>query len=145
MSNALPLHPIVRNFNVDYPLHFDDMNVVVEPAIGWMELNEYLEPYGLFFPLDPVGVRHLSLIVGFILRNKTKSLSIDSVTTSTIDGTRMHDFPHRTGLGQRRALAMVLTWTGFPSDHNNSNALTSSSDGVSGGAASSHTVVLPLK
>lgn len=27
--------------------------MVVEPGIGWMELNEYLEPYGLFFPLDP--------------------------------------------------------------------------------------------
>lgn len=34
-------------------LHVDDMDVVVEPGIGWMELNEYLEPYGLFFPLDP--------------------------------------------------------------------------------------------
>lgn len=29
------------------------MDAVVEPGIGWMELNEYLEPYGLFFPLDP--------------------------------------------------------------------------------------------
>ncbi|KAG4173508.1 hypothetical protein ERO13_A11G062601v2 [Gossypium hirsutum] len=34
-------------------LHIWDMDVVVEPGIGWMELNEYLEPYGLFFPLDP--------------------------------------------------------------------------------------------
>ncbi|CAK8544197.1 unnamed protein product [Lathyrus sativus] len=34
-------------------LHVDDMDVVVDPGIGWMELNEYLEPYGLFFPLDP--------------------------------------------------------------------------------------------
>ncbi|KAG9131516.1 hypothetical protein Leryth_026536 [Lithospermum erythrorhizon] len=34
-------------------LHVDDMDVVVEPGIGWMDLNEYLEPYGLFFPLDP--------------------------------------------------------------------------------------------
>ncbi|XP_030448831.1 D-lactate dehydrogenase [cytochrome], mitochondrial [Syzygium oleosum] len=34
-------------------LHVEDMDVVVEPGIGWMELNEYLEPYGLFFPLDP--------------------------------------------------------------------------------------------
>ncbi|KAL1105598.1 hypothetical protein V6Z11_D04G144100 [Gossypium hirsutum] len=32
-------------------LHIRDMDVVVEPGIGWMELNEYLEPYGLFFPL----------------------------------------------------------------------------------------------
>ncbi|XP_011094227.1 D-lactate dehydrogenase [cytochrome], mitochondrial isoform X1 [Sesamum indicum] len=34
-------------------LNVKDMDVVVEPGIGWMELNEYLEPYGLFFPLDP--------------------------------------------------------------------------------------------
>ncbi|PIA54191.1 hypothetical protein AQUCO_00900620v1 [Aquilegia coerulea] len=34
-------------------LHVEDMDVVVEPGIGWMELNDYLEPYGLFFPLDP--------------------------------------------------------------------------------------------
>ncbi|KAK7244735.1 hypothetical protein RIF29_39561 [Crotalaria pallida] len=34
-------------------LHVNDMDAVVEPGIGWMELNEYLEPYGLFFPLDP--------------------------------------------------------------------------------------------
>ncbi|KAL2463972.1 D-lactate dehydrogenase [cytochrome] [Forsythia ovata] len=34
-------------------LNLEDMDVVVEPGIGWMELNEYLEPYGLFFPLDP--------------------------------------------------------------------------------------------
>ncbi|KAK6131616.1 hypothetical protein DH2020_034630 [Rehmannia glutinosa] len=35
-------------------LNVKDMDVVVEPGIGWMELNEFLEPYGLFFPLDPV-------------------------------------------------------------------------------------------
>ncbi|KAL1196919.1 D-lactate dehydrogenase [cytochrome] [Cardamine amara subsp. amara] len=34
-------------------LHVEDMDVVVEPGIGWMELNEYLEQFGLFFPLDP--------------------------------------------------------------------------------------------
>ena len=34
-------------------LNIEDMDVDVEPGIGWMELNEYLEPYGLFFPLDP--------------------------------------------------------------------------------------------
>ncbi|KAK9921537.1 hypothetical protein M0R45_030043 [Rubus argutus] len=34
-------------------LHVEDMDIIVEPGIGWMELNEYLEPFGLFFPLDP--------------------------------------------------------------------------------------------
>ncbi|XP_043698694.1 D-lactate dehydrogenase [cytochrome], mitochondrial-like isoform X2 [Telopea speciosissima] len=41
---------LMKNVKV---LHLEDMDVVVEPGIGWMELNEYLEPYGLFFPLDP--------------------------------------------------------------------------------------------
>ncbi|XP_042430358.1 D-lactate dehydrogenase [cytochrome], mitochondrial-like isoform X2 [Zingiber officinale] len=31
----------------------EDMDVVVEPGVGWIELNEYLKPFGLFFPLDP--------------------------------------------------------------------------------------------
>ncbi|XP_074567966.1 D-lactate dehydrogenase [cytochrome], mitochondrial-like [Curcuma longa] len=34
-------------------LNVEDLDIVVEPGIGWMELNEYLKPYGLFFPLDP--------------------------------------------------------------------------------------------
>nr|XP_024357601.1 D-lactate dehydrogenase [cytochrome], mitochondrial-like isoform X2 [Physcomitrium patens] len=34
-------------------LHLEDMDVVVESGIGWIELNEFLKPHGLFFPLDP--------------------------------------------------------------------------------------------
>lgn len=34
-------------------VHEDDMDVVVQPGIGWMELNEKLESKGLFFPVDP--------------------------------------------------------------------------------------------
>jgi hypothetical protein len=34
-------------------LHLEDMDVVVEPGVGWIELNKYLKPHGLFFPLDP--------------------------------------------------------------------------------------------
>jgi D-lactate dehydrogenase (cytochrome) len=34
-------------------LHIDHMDVVVEPGIGWMEPNRFLEPHGLFSPLDP--------------------------------------------------------------------------------------------
>jgi len=29
------------------------MDVVVEPGIGWMEPNRFLEPHGLFSPLHP--------------------------------------------------------------------------------------------
>ena len=34
-------------------IHDEDMDAVVEPGIGWLELNEILKPRGLFFPLDP--------------------------------------------------------------------------------------------
>jgi D-lactate dehydrogenase (cytochrome) len=34
-------------------LHKDDLDVVVQPAVGWEELNEDLAKEGLFFPPDP--------------------------------------------------------------------------------------------
>jgi D-lactate dehydrogenase (cytochrome) len=34
-------------------LHKDDLDVVVQPAVGWEELNEDLAKDGLFFPPDP--------------------------------------------------------------------------------------------
>ncbi|KAL2353786.1 D-lactate dehydrogenase mitochondrial precursor [Cryomyces antarcticus] len=34
-------------------LHEDDMDVVVQPSVGWMNLNEEIKKSGLFFPVDP--------------------------------------------------------------------------------------------
>ena len=34
-------------------VHEDDMDVVVQPGLGWVELNASLEGKGLFFPVDP--------------------------------------------------------------------------------------------
>lgn len=34
-------------------LHKDDLDVVVQPAVGWEDLNEYLAEDGLLFPPDP--------------------------------------------------------------------------------------------
>lgn len=34
-------------------LHEDDLDVVVQPSIGWMKLNEDIKSSGLFFPVDP--------------------------------------------------------------------------------------------
>ena len=40
MNNILAIHP-------------DDMDAVVQPAVGWQQLNTVLEKQGLFFPPDP--------------------------------------------------------------------------------------------
>jgi D-lactate dehydrogenase (cytochrome) len=42
-----------RYMNKVVQLHVDDMDVVVQPGIKREDLNAYLEPHGLFFPLDP--------------------------------------------------------------------------------------------
>lgn len=34
-------------------LHKDDLDVVVQPAVGWENLNDELREHGLFFPPDP--------------------------------------------------------------------------------------------
>lgn len=59
-------------------LHVEDMDVVVEPGIGWMELNEYLEPYGLFFPLDPghFTYQHLVSVLCTIINAGTYGASL---------------------------------------------------------------------
>ena len=33
--------------------HTTDLDVIVQPAVGWEDLNEHLAEYGLFFPPDP--------------------------------------------------------------------------------------------
>lgn len=34
-------------------IHEDDMDVIVQPSIQWMDLNEKIKDTGLFFPVDP--------------------------------------------------------------------------------------------
>eukprot|EP01100_Stratorugosa_tubuloviscum_P000928 TRINITY_DN1202_c0_g3_i3.p1 TRINITY_DN1202_c0_g3~~TRINITY_DN1202_c0_g3_i3.p1 ORF type:complete len:385 (+),score=195.04 TRINITY_DN1202_c0_g3_i3:738-1892(+) len=40
MNNIISIHP-------------EDFDVVVQPGVTYDELNEFLKPYGLFFPMDP--------------------------------------------------------------------------------------------
>lgn len=45
-------------------IHADDMDVVVQPSIQWMELNEKIQHTGLFFPVDPGPSAKIGGMVG---------------------------------------------------------------------------------
>ena len=45
-------------------LHEDDMDVVVQPGIQWMELNNQIKDSGLFFPVDPGPSAKIGGMVG---------------------------------------------------------------------------------
>ena len=45
-------------------VHEDDMDVVVQPSIQWMDLNDKLKHTGLFFPVDPGPSAKIGGMVG---------------------------------------------------------------------------------
>ena len=45
-------------------LHEDDMDVVVQPSVQWMELNDNIKHTGLFFPVDPGPPAKIGGMVG---------------------------------------------------------------------------------
>ncbi|EGX49113.1 hypothetical protein AOL_s00079g67 [Orbilia oligospora ATCC 24927] len=45
-------------------MHEDDMDVVVQPAVSWMSLNESIQNTGLFFPVDPGPTAKIGGMVG---------------------------------------------------------------------------------
>lgn len=45
-------------------LHAEDMDVVVQPSVPWMELNEKIKDSGLFFPVDPGPSAKIGGMVG---------------------------------------------------------------------------------
>lgn len=45
-------------------LHEDDMDVVVQPSLQWMELNEKIKDTGMFFPIDPGPSAKIGGMVG---------------------------------------------------------------------------------
>ena len=44
--------------------HEEDMDVVVQPAVSWVKLNEDIEKSGLFFPVDPSPTAKFGGMVG---------------------------------------------------------------------------------
>lgn len=45
-------------------MHEDDMDVVVQPSMQWMQLNEEIKHTGLFFPIDPGPSAKIGGMVG---------------------------------------------------------------------------------
>ncbi|KAI9740010.1 MAG: hypothetical protein M1818_004761 [Claussenomyces sp. TS43310] len=45
-------------------LNEEDMDVVVQPAVGWMALNDEIASSGLFFPVDPGPIAKIGGMVG---------------------------------------------------------------------------------
>ncbi|EGU75897.1 hypothetical protein FOXB_13600 [Fusarium oxysporum f. sp. conglutinans Fo5176] len=45
-------------------MHSDDLNVVVQPSVPWMDLNEKIKDTGLFFPIDPGPSAQIGGMVG---------------------------------------------------------------------------------
>ena len=45
-------------------VHADDMDVVVQPSIQWMELNDKIQHKGLFFPVDPGPSARIGGMIG---------------------------------------------------------------------------------
>ncbi|KAF2271210.1 D-lactate dehydrogenase mitochondrial precursor [Lojkania enalia] len=45
-------------------LHADDMDVIVQPSVPWMSLNEQIKDSGLFFPVDPGPSARIGGMVG---------------------------------------------------------------------------------
>eukprot|EP00820_Chromera_velia_P015852 Cvel_6082.t1-p1 / transcript=Cvel_6082.t1 / gene=Cvel_6082 / organism=Chromera_velia_CCMP2878 / gene_product=D-lactate dehydrogenase [cytochrome], mitochondrial, putative / transcript_product=D-lactate dehydrogenase [cytochrome], mitochondrial, putative / location=Cvel_scaffold293:11678-15404(-) / protein_length=517 / sequence_SO=supercontig / SO=protein_coding / is_pseudo=false len=43
----------MQNLDKVLSINKEDMDIVVQPGVGWMELNDILEPYGFFLGVDP--------------------------------------------------------------------------------------------
>lgn len=67
-------------------LHEDDMDVVVQPSVPWMSLNDQIKQSGLFFPVDPGPSARIGGMVGTSCRYVNNHIS-RNVTDCQYSGT----------------------------------------------------------
>ncbi|OSS50618.1 hypothetical protein B5807_04320 [Epicoccum nigrum] len=88
-------------------LHEDDLDVVVQPGLGWVELNEQLKDKGIFFPVDPApgasigGMIAMSCSGTNAYRYGTMKEWVISLTAVLADGTVVttHRRPRKSAAG----------------------------------------------
>ena len=88
-------------------LHEDDLDVVVQPGLGWVELNEQLRDKGVFFPVDPApgasigGMIAMSCSGTNAYRYGTMKEWVISLTAVLADGTVVttHRRPRKSAAG----------------------------------------------
>ncbi|KAF9699962.1 hypothetical protein EKO04_001297 [Ascochyta lentis] len=88
-------------------LHEDDLDVVVQPGLGWVELNDQLEDKGVFFPVDPApgasigGMIAMSCSGTNAYRYGTMKEWVISLTAVLADGTvvKTHRRPRKSAAG----------------------------------------------
>ncbi|USP81625.1 D-lactate dehydrogenase [cytochrome], mitochondrial [Curvularia clavata] len=88
-------------------LHEDDMDVVVQPGLGWVELNEQSKEKGLFFPVDPApgakigGMIAMSCSGTNAYRYGTMKENVISLTCVLADGRiiKTHKRPRKSSAG----------------------------------------------
>lgn len=74
-------------------VHEDDLDCVVQPAVGWMDLNEKIKSTGLFFPVDPGPSAMIGGMVGTscsgtnAVRYGTMKDNVVNLTVVLADGT----------------------------------------------------------
>tara|TARA_R110002003_G_scaffold991_7_gene21910 strand:+ start:135 stop:1625 length:1491 start_codon:yes stop_codon:yes gene_type:complete len=88
-------------------LNEDDMDVTVQPGLGWVELNERIQNTGLFFPVDPApgasigGMIAMSCSGTNAYRYGTMKERVISLTAVLADGRiiKTHNRPRKSAAG----------------------------------------------
>jgi len=79
-GNPIPVHGGIvldlSQMNAIVAVHADDLQVTAQPGIVYNQLNEQLQPYGLFFPPSPGGSSDVATLGGMVANNASGIYSV---------------------------------------------------------------------